>query len=115
MALTDLTFLQGFTGGNPEKMKKFIGMFLSGAPALLNQIESLHDAKNYNELKTVIHTLKPQLSYMGVSSIESMVKEAEINAGHAENLDRLAEQVKMICETTREALKELEAHLSTIA
>ncbi len=37
--VTDMNFLHQFTGGNPEKQKKYVGMFLDNGPKLLTKIK----------------------------------------------------------------------------
>ncbi len=64
--VTDMNFLEQFTGGKSDKMHKYIGMFLDNAPRLLENIEQGLLKKDYSQIKVAAHSLKPQLSYMGV-------------------------------------------------
>ena len=47
-ATIDLTFLRGFTSGNQEKMKKYIGMFLQLCPNSLKSMKDALDQQDYD-------------------------------------------------------------------
>jgi signal transduction histidine kinase/CheY-like chemotaxis protein len=106
--VTDMQFLQQFTGGNPEKLKKYKGMFLDNAPKLLDSMERALDAKDYSAIKIAAHSLKPQLSYMGVKEEESKIFLIEQSAGaeaHHDTLPMLITNLKRLCLKAFEELK----------
>lgn len=110
--VTDMHFLKQFTNGNTEKMNKYIGMFLENAPRLLDNIFTGIAGKDYYAVKVAAHSLKPQLSYMGVKEEVSHVFLTEQSAGepaHQEHLPRLAENLKAVCEKAFEELKQVQA------
>lgn len=107
--VTDRHFLNGFTKGNTEKMQKYIGMFLENAPRLLSGIEASLAARDLPSLKIAAHSLKPQLSYMGVKEEVSNIFLIEQTAGEQGHLDRLPELVanlKRVCEKAFEELRQ---------
>ena len=98
--VTDMNFLRSFTGGNPEKQKKYVGMFLENAPKLLDSIDKAMVVKDYPAIKIAAHSLKPQLSYMGVKEDVSKIFLIEQSAGEAAHFDTLPELVtnlKLLC------------------
>ena len=70
----DLTFLNSFTGGNPEKIKKYISMFLNYCPGQLTTMQEQLTSQNYDGLRVTAHALKPQITYMGIQSGEELIK-----------------------------------------
>ncbi len=99
--VTDRTFLKQFTAGNAEKQQKYIGMFLENAPKLLSNIDQGLAAKDYQTIKIAAHSLKPQLSYMGVKEDVSNIFLIEQSAGekaHYESLPELVANLKRICD-----------------
>jgi HPt (histidine-containing phosphotransfer) domain-containing protein len=108
MATTDLTFLTSFAGGNKEKISKYVNLFLRHAPAMVGQIEQHLASKDYAALRTAAHALKPQISYMGITSAEGLIKEIEANAGEQKNLDALPGQVEKLKGILSEAYPELQ-------
>ncbi|MCD6062628.1 MAG: response regulator [Flavipsychrobacter sp.] len=106
--VTDMQFLKQFTGGNAEKMKKYIGMFLENGPRLLTNMEQALGTKDYASLKISAHSLKPQLSYMGVKEDVSHIFLIEQTAGesaHYERLPELVNNLKRLCEKAFEELR----------
>ncbi|WP_118972343.1 tetratricopeptide repeat protein [Taibaiella koreensis] len=98
--VTDMSFLNQFTGGNPEKKKKYIGMFLDNGPKLLEKIRLALQDQDYESLKVAAHSMKPQLSYMGVKEEVSNIFLIEQSAGqtaHQENLPQLVAQLEKLC------------------
>jgi signal transduction histidine kinase/CheY-like chemotaxis protein/HPt (histidine-containing phosphotransfer) domain-containing protein/Tfp pilus assembly protein PilF len=106
--VTDMAFLKQFTGGNAEKMNKYIGMFLENTPRLLENIDQGLEKKDYGAVKVAAHSLKPQLSYMGIKEDISHVFLMEQSAGesaHYERLPQLAANLKLVCGKAFEELK----------
>lgn len=106
--VTDMHFLQQFTGGNPEKLRKYTGMFLDNAPKLLESMERALAAKDYPAVKIAAHSLKPQLSYMGVKEEVSKIFLIEQTAGaeaHHDTLPGLISNLKRLCAKAFEELK----------
>ena len=106
--VTDMQFLKQFTQGNAEKMNKYIGMFLENGPKLLANVEKGLETKDYPSLKIAAHSLKPQLSYMGVKEEVSHIFLIEQTAGeqaHFDRLPKLVENLKRICAKAFEELK----------
>ncbi len=108
--VTDRNFLKQFTGGNPEKMQKYISMFLENASKLLKSMDDALAAKDYLAVKIAAHSLKPQLSYMGVKEEVSHIFLIEQAAGAPAHYDTLPDRVKslnMICNKAFEELKDI--------
>lgn len=107
--VTDMQFLQQFAGGNRDKMNKYIGMFLENGPKLLQTVEESLQTKDFSALKIAAHSLKPQLSYMGVKEDIShifLIEQTASEAGHYDRLLPLVDNLKKVCE---QAFKELKA------
>ena len=73
--VTDLTFLKSFTGGQSEKMSKYIRMFLTGAPQNISQMELHALNKDWTGVYQSAHSLKPQLGYFGAKASEELLKQ----------------------------------------
>ncbi len=107
--VTDMNFLNQFTGNNAEKKRKYIKMFLDNGPRLLEKIKTGLAEQDYESVKVAAHSLKPQLSYMGVKEEVSNIFLIEQTAGqtaHRENLSQLVAQLEILC---HKAFEELQA------
>ncbi len=78
----DDSFLRSFTGGEPEKMKKYIHLFLDNAPKMLERLAAAVEEKQYGEIKIAAHSLKSQLKYLGVGEEHSGVYALEQMGAH---------------------------------
>lgn len=107
MNIIDLTFLRGFTKNDPERMKKYIGMFLQHAPVMLQNIEKAYMEKNWSAVKTSAHSLKPQITYMGIKSAEDLIRSIENNgaASVEEGTGEMISQLKSILDVAYPELK----------
>ncbi|MFT4060967.1 MAG: ATP-binding protein [Edaphocola sp.] len=105
--VTDMNFLDTFTGGKPDKQQKYISMFLANGPRLLEQIKKAMAEKDYETLRVAAHSMKPQLSYMGVKEEVSNIFLIEQSAGqtaHRENLPQLVAHLDLLCQKAFEEL-----------
>jgi CheY-like chemotaxis protein len=107
--VTDMTFLKGFTGGNMEKQQKYTGMFLTNAPKLLESIDKGLANNDYETVKIAAHSLKPQLSYMGVKEEVSnifLIEQSSGESAHRDTLPDLVENLKRLCDKAFEELRD---------
>lgn len=107
--VTDMQFLRQFTGGNTEKMAKYIGMFLENGPKLLTNVNKALETKDYPSMKIAAHSLKPQLSYMGVKEDVSHIFLIEQTAGESAHFERLPALVANLNRLCEKAFAELRA------
>ncbi len=108
--VTDLDFLQNFTGNDTARMRKYVSMFLGSAPAEMNAIRQSLAGQDWNALRAAAHSLKPQMVYMGVKSGEELLKTIEHDAGNTV-IDRLPELVEQFDKLFVTACDELDAFL----
>lgn len=107
--VTNIDFLKKLTNNNQEKMRKYINMFLENGPKLLNNMHKALENNDYPSLKVAAHSMKPQLSYMGVKEDVSNIFLIEQTAGqeaHFERLPKLVNRLDKICDKAFEELKE---------
>ncbi len=105
--VTDRNFLRQFTGGNPEKMKKYILMFMENATKLIAQMDVALEARDFGAIKIAAHSMKPQLSYMGVKEEVSHIFLLEQAAGQAAHYDSIAEKIKNLKRVVEKSFVEL--------
>lgn len=108
--VTDMHFLKTLTKGDRDKMNKYIGMFLENGPKLLDNIDRAIAIKDYPTVKIAAHSLKPQLSYMGVKEDISKIFLIEQSAGaeaHFETLPPLVESLNYVCKKAFDELTNL--------
>jgi len=106
--VTDMTFLKQFTNGNQEKQQKYIRMFLDNAPKLLQSIDKGLMDKDYTSIKIAAHSLKPQMSYMGIKEELShifLIEQAAGQEAHYDTIPPMVSRLKQLCNKAFEELK----------
>lgn len=110
--VTDMHFLHQFTNGDRTKQNKYIGMFLDNAPKLIQQLKDGLAAGDYERIKIAAHSLKPQLSYMGVTEELSRVFMLEQSAGESAHYKPIPELIHNLERVCVKAFEELRAYSS---
>lgn len=108
--VTDRNFLRQFTGGNPDKMHKYISIFMDNAAKLLVNLDEAFVRRDFPAVKITAHSLKPQLSYMGIKEDVSHIQQLEHMAGgnpEEETMRKEIARVKAVCRKAMEELKPL--------
>jgi signal transduction histidine kinase/CheY-like chemotaxis protein/HPt (histidine-containing phosphotransfer) domain-containing protein len=104
----DLTFLRGLTGGNKEQILKYIQLFLDTVPADWDKLKNLAKEQNWPETRTMAHSLKPRVNYMGMKRAGEIIKELEISSGEEKNLEKIPDLILTFENYVFQAFKELE-------
>jgi HPt (histidine-containing phosphotransfer) domain-containing protein len=91
--MVDLSFLENFTKGDTQKMKRYINIYLSIAPEAFSQMKQHVLNKEWEQLRVKAHSLKPQADYMGIPSLKAVLVEIEQNVQRG-RLTRLSELYK---------------------
>ena len=109
--ITDLRFLIDFTKGNDEKIKRYIGMYLSSTPQVINEIESLFSESNIESLALKAHSIKPQVQYMGASRLSEVLLQIENICQKNHNTEQLPELISSARKLNEQVSKELSQFL----
>lgn len=110
--VTDMNFLQQFTNDDHAKQYKYIQMFLDNAPKLLMQLHDGLARKDFDTIKIAAHSLKPQLSYMGITEEVSNVYMLEHSAGEAAHQNLIPDLVQNLERICVKAFDELKGYMN---
>jgi HPt (histidine-containing phosphotransfer) domain-containing protein len=112
--VTDLEFLKEFCNGDTERMKKYISIYLKSTPANLEKISIAKESNDFETLKLTVHSMKPHLSFMGMTKDAKIAAEIEAqclkNAASRELDDLLA----LLIQDCKRSIEELNLSLQTI-
>ncbi len=85
-------------------------MFLDNVPKLLAGIKEAFDKKDFESLRVAAHSLKPQMSYMGIKEEVSNIFLIEQSASkriHIENMPDLISHLERVCNQSFKELGEV--------
>ena len=111
----DLTFLEGFAGGDNEKMVKYINMFINGAPPMIETMKQQCADKSWKQLRTTAHSLKPQAGYMGANGLKDIFLRIEKYAGEEVNIEAIPGLITEADTLSKVALLELKDAVSNLS
>ena len=109
--ITDMTFLTSFAGGDTTRMKKYVGMFLQIAPQQLEKIKTALAASDWDGVRANAHSLKPQITYMGIKEGEALIKQIENDASTRTNVEGISGIFTQLEELCAKAIVELEVFM----
>ena len=112
--MTDLTFLKNFTGGQSDKMTKYIRMFLTGAPQNISQMELHALSKDWAGVYQTAHSLKPQLGYFGAKESEELLKQIERLSSNQTDIEKIPSMIQEFRSQFEKINSELEKELNTL-
>lgn len=105
--ITDKKFLLQFAGGNNDKMTRYIKAFLDNAGTILEKLETSLSKGDFPAIKVAAHSLKPQLSYMGIKEEVSHIFKLEQMAADKADLQSIRQEIKDLNRVCHQAFKEL--------
>lgn len=107
--MVDLSFLKKFTKEDPQKMKRYISLYLDVAPKTFEEMQRNLKNGDWEQLRINAHSLKPQTDFMGISSLkEELIKiEEAVKLGHYDVIEKLFNESLAISSNSEEALREM--------
>jgi len=76
-AFYDLSFLKKFTKDNPDKVEQYIRTYLRTSERIFSELEEAGKQDNWDDLYIKAHSVKPQVQYMGIASLQEVLLEIE--------------------------------------
>jgi HPt (histidine-containing phosphotransfer) domain-containing protein len=73
----DLTFLKEFCSNDRKKMAQYIHTFLETVPEDLRSMQEASDHQQWIQLKSIAHSLKPQVMFIGLPALQLILEKIE--------------------------------------
>lgn len=108
----DLDYLQEITEGDRERMQRHIDLFISKMPTHMAQLHAAMKKKDFETVRIVSHSMKPQLRSLGLLNGFEIADVIELKCKENDPFDQLSpllHQLAGICEKAVEELKRLPA------
>ena len=107
--LYDLAQLEAVAAGSQEFVDKMVDMFVEMTPGLIERIENGLSAKDWPEVQSASHKMKPSIDMMGISSLHQVVRNVEQNAKHETSLEQIPEEFEKLKSTLNVVIEQLKA------
>ena len=107
-------FLQQHTGGNPARIRKYLGLYLESVAAGRPNIEAALAAADHDALRRAVHTLKPQFRMIGMAETADLAQAIETQVLENAGLESLPDHVRRLLEEIRQSEGFIKAYLDEI-
>lgn len=104
----DLDKINLFTRGNETLRKTLISKTVSQAEQIETALSNLCQKEDWENLFKEVHRLKPNVSLMGMSKLETLIRELNEDLRHQRNLATVPNRLNQFIEGYRAAIQELQ-------
>lgn len=106
--MVDLTFLKSFTKNDPQKMKRYISLYLEVAPKTFEEMHRNLKEGDWEQLRINAHSIKPQADFMGISSLKEQLIQIEeaVKLGNFDAVEDLLAAALAISAVSAQSLQE---------
>ena len=112
--ITNLDFLKSFTKGDNAKMEKYIRMFLKNVPGLLENIDKYLSEKDWANLRVTVHSIKPQLTFMGAKDASSFAQSIESDLDSKNDLEAIPGKIDELKGIVNQMMDELSGEVEKL-
>ena len=106
-SVTDMTYLTDFCKGDKEKMAKYVSMFTSTAPALIEKITAAKEEGDLETIANQVHGFKTKWIMMGMTATKDMAIELEILCREEPTNSSIEDKLQQLISNINTAIKEL--------
>ncbi len=114
MKHSDLTYLNGLANGKTDFVIQMLSIFIEQTPTVLEKLNEAITNKDWATVRTIVHKMKPSITFTGLKEIEQDVPAMEEYAesgSHLELIPSLYEKMKKVC---TEAILELKEEIEKL-
>ncbi len=107
-SVIDLDYLEQLSEGDDDFTISMLSYFLENTPGVINDMKQFYAEKDWKSLRNVAHKFKPQLTFMGISSVFQEVETIEQNSAHVKDTHQipgLIEKTERVCEQAMEEIR----------
>ena len=109
--LTDLTYLRSLSDNDEQFVQDMVTSFVEKTPILINQLISASESQDWPMVGSLAHKLKPNLAFMGIEELKSLVLDVELSGKDSQQLEALPAKIERLTSRCFEAIDELKSEL----
>jgi len=102
-----MTFLEDFTEGDTDRMKKYVGMYLDSANKNIPDLQDKLASESWDELKVLVHSMKPHFDFMGMSDTRALAENIELVLMEKKDLDGIPAKIEELIKAINKSIEEL--------
>ena len=105
--VTDLTYLKNFCEGDEDRIKKYINMYLTSAPLVVEKIKLALKHNDFEEVANHVHGFKTKYIMMGMTETNELSNTIEHLCRESSEDPQLTEKIMILIRTIEKAENEL--------
>ena len=112
--ITDLSYLSGMSGGNPDIIKEMINIFIEQTQEYIVDMQKFLNEKDYIQLGKLAHKAKSSVAIMGMNDLAANLKTLELIAKESKDVETYPKYVSSFVDLSKQAIAELKELLPKI-
>jgi HPt (histidine-containing phosphotransfer) domain-containing protein len=105
--------LETMLNGDKETIRKVLNMVVSNSPKIVDSLMTNLETKNYVAIKQTIHSLKPQMVFLGLKKMLTYAEEIEKESLVVSNPENYNFKVKNFIDLYLSIIFEIKEELNT--
>ena len=105
--ITDLSYLSGMSGGNPDIIKEMINIFIDQTQEYIIDMQKHLDEKNYLQLGKLAHKAKSSVAIMGMNDLAVELKTLALLTKEEKDIEGYPKIVDNFRNLSKQAIAEL--------
>lgn len=114
LKVVDLSYLKDMSDGESAIIKEMIDIFFTQVDEFIDEMKSLHEAKDWSGLGKLAHKAKSSVAIMGMNDLANDLKNFELLTKKQENIDEYKKYIVKFEEQCRLAVEELKLIYNSI-
>jgi CheY-like chemotaxis protein/HPt (histidine-containing phosphotransfer) domain-containing protein len=110
-SVTNLDLIKKISKNNPIKIIKYLSIYLENVPADLKKLNQSLKKENYNEVASIAHKIKGNVSYLGVDSVVNDLVALEKLNGDVENTNEITIIANRVNDIITQSIDELKDYV----
>ena len=85
----------------------YVGMYLDSAQKNIPKLEDLLGAEQWDELKVLVHSMKPHFDFMGMKDTRAMAENIEAVLMEKKDLETIPSKIQSLTQNISQSILEL--------
>jgi CheY-like chemotaxis protein len=109
----NLSYLKRISEGNEAFVIEMIEMFLNKTPVALDQINDCFQKQNWEEMRKIVHRIKPSFAYIGMQDLQKTLGKIETWSNEKGDKNVISKLIKEVETGSRKVFEQLRAELGS--
>lgn len=110
----NMGYLMDLSGGEISLIREMVQLFINQTPDFLSQLAGFIAEKDWDNIRSMAHHIKPTLSYMGTEDMRNALQEIERKAAEKRDYDQIVAEFGPLKQRFEVLFAELNDYLPTL-